>query len=339
MIRAALNKLIQRQDLDEAEMTAVMTEIMSGTVTDAPIGAFMAALATKGETFTELAGAARAMRRKAVRIQCPASTIVDTCGTGGDAAHTFNISTTAAFVVAGCNVTVAKHGNRSVSSHCGSADVLEALGVRLDIEPEVAEEAVQEIGIGFLFAPSFHGAMRHAAVARKEVGIRSIFNMLGPLTNPAGANCQLLGVYAPALTEMFARALKLLGTRRAFVVHGHDGLDEISVCAATRVSELKDGLIHTYDLSPEQLIGRTAAPEDLVGGGPDANAEITKKILSGEKGPKRDVVVVNAAAALMAAGAAEDFQEGIRQAEKAIDSGAAAAKLNALIEFTQYSTS
>jgi anthranilate phosphoribosyltransferase len=335
MFRDYLRRIIQREDLSEEEMTEVMTEIMSGTVTDAQIGAFMGALATKGETFAELAGAARAMRRKAVRIQTGASTVIDTCGTGGDAAHTFNISTAAAFVVAGCGATVAKHGNRSVSSQCGSADVLEALGMRLDLEPEVVEEAVQGIGIGFLFAPVFHGAMRHAAKARKEVGVRSIFNMLGPLTNPAGANCQILGVYAPGLTEMFAKALRLLGTRSAFVVHGHDGLDEISVCAPTRVAELRDGLIHTYDLSPEQLLGRQARPEDLTGGDPATNAAIMRSVLGGEGGPKRDVVVVNAAAALVAAGVAKDISEGVGRAEKAIDEGEASAKLDALIQFSQ----
>jgi anthranilate phosphoribosyltransferase len=335
MIQDSVKKIIQRQDLDEAEMAEVMTEIMSGNATDAQIGAFMAALATKGETFAELAGAARAMRRKASRIQTSADTVVDTCGTGGDRAHTFNISTTAAFVVAGCGVTVAKHGNRSVSSQCGSADLLEALGMRLDVVPEVVEEAVQQIGIGFLFAPVFHGAMRHAAKARKEVGIRSIFNMLGPLTNPAGANCQLLGVYAAELTEMFAEALRLLGSRRAFIVHGHDGLDEITICAPTRVSELNDGMIKTYNITPDQLMGRSAVPEDLGGGDPSVNAEITGQIFAGKKGPKRDVVVVNAAAALIAAGAAKDFGDGIKQAENAIDSGAAADKLNALIQYTK----
>lgn len=334
MIQETLKKIIQRQDLDETEMAETMTEIMSGQATDAQIGAFMGALATKGETFTELAGAARAMRRKATRIQASADTVVDTCGTGGDRAGTFNISTTAALVVAGCGVTVAKHGNRSVSSKCGSADLLEALGVKLEVAPEVVEEAVREIGIGFLFAPLFHGAMRHAAKARKEVGVRSIFNMLGPLTNPAGANCQLLGVFAPELTEMFAMALRLLGTRRAFVVHGHDGLDEITTCAPTRVSELKDGLIRTYDITPEQILGREARPEDLEGGDPSSNAQITKDIIQGKKGPPRDIVVVNAAAALMAAGVAADFSEGIRKAEASIDQGAAAAKLRALIQFT-----
>jgi anthranilate phosphoribosyltransferase len=221
MFRENLNRIIKGNDLNETQMSQMITEIFSGNVTDAQIGALMAALATKGETFEELAGAARAMRRKALRIQASASTVVDTCGTGGDGAQTFNISTTTAFVVAGCGVTVAKHGNRSVSSQCGSADLLEALGVKLDTDPEIAEEAVQEIGIGFLFAPLYHSAMRYAAKARKEIGLRSIFNMLGPLTNPAGANCQLLGVYAPELTEMFANALKLLGAKRAFIVQYH----------------------------------------------------------------------------------------------------------------------
>jgi anthranilate phosphoribosyltransferase len=260
---------------------------------------------------------------------------VDTCGTGGDGASTFNISTTTAFVVAGCDVVVAKHGNRSISSQCGSADLLETLGVKLDTEPEVVEEAIQEVGIGFLFAPIYHSAMRFAGGPRKEVGIRSIFNMLGPLTNPAGANCQLLGVYAPELTEMFAEALKLLGGKRAFIVHGHDGLDEISVCAPTRVSELNDGVIRTYDISPELFFGKEAESEELLGGDPERNAEITRSILKGEKGPKRDVVLLNAAAALVAAGKAGELKEGIGLAEEAIDIGAAAAKLEALVDYTQ----
>lgn len=334
MIQESLKKIIRREDLDESEMSDVMDEVMSGGATDAQIGALMAALATKGETFSELAGAARAMRRRATKVQTTADTVVDTCGTGGDHSQTFNISTTTAFVVAGCGVSVAKHGNRSVSSRCGSADLLEALGVRLDVAPEVVEEAIQEVGIGFLFAPLFHGAMKHAAKARKEVGIRSVFNMLGPLTNPAGANCQLLGVYKPELTEMFAQALRLLGSRRAFVVHGHDGLDEITVCAPTRVSELKDGLIRTYDITPVQLLGRVAEERDLAGGGPEENARITKAILDGEKGPRRDVVLLNAAAALMAAGVARDFAQGIAQAEIAIDTGTARAKLDGLVRFT-----
>lgn len=330
-----LRRITRRMDLTEEEMSALMDQLMSGALTDAQIGAFMAALATKGETFAELAGAARTMRRKAHRLHVPTSTVVDTCGTGGDGAQTFNISTTAAFVVAGCGVTVAKHGNRSVSSRCGSADVLETLGVRLDVHPEVVEEIIGEIGIGFLFAPLYHGAMKFAAKARKEVGIRSIFNMLGPLTNPAGANCQVLGVFAPELTEMFARALQLLGTRRAFVVHGHDGLDEISVCAPTRVTELQDGLVRTYDLDPERLLGRKADPEALRGGPPEDNARILRSVLEGAPGPCRDVVVVNAAAALVAAGAAEDFRDGMRLAEQSLDTGAARDKLETLIRLTQ----
>jgi anthranilate phosphoribosyltransferase len=335
MFKEHLSKIIRNENLNENEMSAMMTEIFSGNITDAQIGAFMGALATKGETFEELAGAATAMRRKAHRIEALASTIVDTCGTGGDGAKTFNISTTTAFVVAGCGVTVAKHGNRSISSQCGSADVLEAFGMKIDIDPEIVEEAIAEIGIGFLFAPIYHSAMRFAANARKEIGLRSIFNMLGPLTNPAAANCQLLGVFAPELTEMFAQALKLLGTKRAFVVHGHDGLDEISICAPTRVSELNNGQVSTYDIMPEQFFGQAADPKTLAGGTPEINAEITKNILSGEKGPRQDVVLINAAAALVAAGKAADFKEGINVALKAIDNGEALSKLNALIAFTR----
>lgn len=335
MIKDCLKKLTRRIDLTTEEMSAAINEIMSGKATDAQIGAFIAALATKGETFSELAGAALQMRRKATRINTTAKTVVDTCGTGGDSADTFNISTTAAFVVAGCGVTVAKHGNRSVSSKCGSADLLEELGVKLDVVPEVVEEAVEEIGIGFLFAPLYHSAMKHAAKPRKEVGFRSIFNMLGPLANPAGANCQLLGVYAPHLTEMFAQALKILGTRRAMVVYGHEGLDEISICDLTRVSEIKDGLIKTYDLSPEMMIGRRADPDSIRGGTPAENAKITRAILDGEKGPPRDVVVVNAGAALLVAGVVDDLKTGIAEAGKSIDSKAAISKLEALIKYTR----
>ena len=330
-----LSAIVSRQDLDEDQIGKMMADILSGGTTDAQVGAFMAALATKGETFTELAGAARAMRAKAKRIQAGEPTVVDTCGTGGDVKGTFNISTTTAFVVAGCGVTVAKHGNRSVSSQCGSADVLEALGINLETDPEIVEEAVQEIGIGFLFAPVYHGAMKYAGRARKEVGLRSIFNMLGPLTNPAGANCQLLGVYAPELTEMFARALQRLGAKRAFVVHGHDGLDEMSVCAPTRVTELKDGMIRTADVDPADFFSETAPAGSLAGGSVADNARITRGILSGKKGPARNVVLLNAAAALMAASMAKDYQEGIFLAEKSIDSGAAEDKLDQLIRFTQ----
>ncbi|ABW67371.1 anthranilate phosphoribosyltransferase [Desulfosudis oleivorans] len=336
MFSQTLSKIINRKDLSREEMDRIFSDIFSGNLTDAQIGAFMAALATKGETFEELAGAAEAMRRKATRIQAASPVVVDTCGTGGDGAHTFNISTTSAFVVAGAGICVAKHGNRSVSSKCGSADVLEALGVKLDTQPEVAEEAVNEIGIGFLFAPLFHGAMKYAIVPRKELGVRTIFNMLGPLTNPAAANCQVLGVFAPQLTEMFADALNLLGARRAFVVHGHDGLDEISVCASTRVSELNDGRVQTYDISPEHFFEDRARPEDMAGGTPSENAQITRHILSGkEKGPRRNVVVVNAGAALVAAGKAEDLKAGVALAGQIIDSGKAHEKLEQLIEFTK----
>lgn len=335
MFKDHLATIISRTDLNQTQMAEMMSEIFDGKTTDAQVGAMMAALATKGETVEELAGAARAMRKKAHRIQAAAMPVVDTCGTGGDGLKTFNISTTTAFVVAGCGVTVAKHGNRSVSSACGSADVLETLGIKLDTDPEVVEEAVQEVGIGFLFAPLYHSAMRFAAKARTEVGLRSIFNMLGPLTNPAGANCQLLGVFAPQLTEMFAEALRLLGARSAFVVHGHDGLDEISVCAPTRVSQLENDMIRTYDIYPEQYFGRLAESDQMTGGDPAENAAITRMILTGEKGPKRDVVLLNTAAALVACRKAADLKTGIALAEQAIDSGAALGKLEALVAYTR----
>ena len=335
MFKDHLATIISRTDLNQTQMAEMMSEIFDGKTTDAQVGAMMAALATKGETVEELAGAARAMRKKAHRIQAAAMPVVDTCGTGGDGLKTFNISTTTAFVVAGCGVTVAKHGNRSVSSACGSADVLETLGIKLDTDPEVVEEAVQEVGIGFLFAPLYHSAMRFAAKARTEVGLRSIFNMLGPLTNPAGANCQLLGVFAPQLTEMFAEALRLLGARSAFVVHGHDGLDEISVCAPTRVSQLENDMIRTYDIYPERYFGRLAEPDQMTGGDPAENAAIARMILTGEKGPKRDVVLLNTAAALVACQKAADLTTGIALAEQAIDSGAALGKLEALVAYTR----
>lgn len=334
MFTDLLKKVVARRNLSEDEAAEVVDAILSGELNNSQIAGMIMALATKGETFEELAGAARAMRAKARRIQVTGSPVVDIVGTGGDELHTFNISTTSAFVVAGAGVVVAKHGNRSVSSMCGSADVLETLGVNLGLDPEVVEECVNQIGIGFLFAPKYHGAMKYAAPVRKELGVRSIFNMLGPLTNPAGASCLLLGVYAPALTEMFAQALKLLGAQRALVVHGHDGMDEITVTAPTRITELKDGLIRTYDLMPEQYFGEAAAPESLVGGDAGANAAILRAVLSGEKGARRNIILLNAAAALMAAGKAENFSQGLKLAEQTIDSGAALGKLEALIEFT-----
>lgn len=334
MFKEGLEDIIAGRDLNEEMMSQMITEILSGDITHSQIGAFMGALSTKGETYEELTGAAKAMRRKAKRIQTFSPIVLDTCGTGGDGANTFNISTTTAFVVSACGVTVAKHGNRSVSSQCGSADLLETLGVNLNLDPELVEEGIAEVGIGFLFAPLYHGAMKHAALARKEVGIRSVFNMLGPLTNPAGANCQLLGVYAPELTEMFAQALNSMGTKRAFVVHGHDGLDEISLCGPTRVSELKDGSIKTYDLSAERYFNNTGKKEDLIGGSPQDNAVITRAILQGDKGTRRDIVLLNAGAALVVSEKAQQIDEGIELAREAIDSGAAAEKLEQLVQFT-----
>lgn len=336
MFTELLNKIIRGNDLSDTQMADMLLHIFSGEVPDTQISAFMAALATKGETFEELAGAAQAMRKKAVKIHCNAPTVIDTCGTGGDGLNTFNISTTTAFVVAGCDITVAKHGNRSISSKCGSADVLEALGVNLDVDPEIVEEAINEVGIGFMFAPKYHGAMRFAAKARQETKIRSIFNMLGPLTNPAAANCQLIGVYAPELTEMFANALNLIGLKRAFVVHGHDGLDEISICDSTRVSELNDGMIRTYDINPGDFFEDEADPSDLTGGDAAENAKITQAILDGsDKGAKRNIVLLNSAAAIVAAGKADNFKAGIKVAEDSIDSGKALEKLMALAAYTQ----
>jgi anthranilate phosphoribosyltransferase len=329
--KATLTKLMRRQDLSADEAAEAIDTILAGQLGEAQIAAFLAAMATKGETVEELAGAARAMRRRATRVQPVGQIVVDTCGTGGDNSGTFNVSTTTAFVVAGAGVAVAKHGNRSVSSRCGSADVLEQLGVRIDAEPEVMEQALREAGICFLFAPRYHGAMRHAMPVRKALGVRTIFNLLGPLSNPAGATCQLLGVYAPALTEMFAHALRLLGTRRAFVVHGHDGMDELTVCDATRVSELNHGVVRTYDLSPERYFGARAAPEDIAGGDAAANAAILMAVLGGEAGARRNLVLLNAAAALVAAGRAPDIAAGLEIAGKAIDNGAAAGKLQSLI--------
>jgi anthranilate phosphoribosyltransferase len=339
MFTQLLQAIIAGRDLSEEQMADLMGQILEGHATDAQVGAFMGALAVKGESFEELTGAAREMRRKAKRIQASSPVVVDTCGTGGDGANTFNISTTAAFVVAGCGITVAKHGNRSVSSQCGSADLLETLGVNLDVHPEIVEEAIHDIGIGFLFAPLYHSAMRFAAKARKEVGIRSIFNMLGPLTNPAAANCQVLGVYAPELTEVFAQTLGSMGVKRAFVVHGHDGLDEISVCASTRVSELHDTRVKTYDISPDRFFGDVARPDEIRGGRPDENALITRSILEkSAQGPRRNIVLINAGAAILAAGKADSFEEGIEMAGASIDSGAAADKLQQLALFTsQYS--
>ena len=334
MIKEAIGKIVDSVDLSESEMMEVMNIIMEGEATPAQIGAFITVLRFKGETVDEVTGAARIMRRKATRINALSSVIVDTCGTGGDGMNTFNISTTAAFVVAAAGLTVAKHGNRAVSSGCGSADVLEAIGVNIDAGPEVVEECIQQIGIGFLFAPRLHGAMKYAVGPRREIGIRTIFNMLGPLTNPAGATSQLIGVYDPKLTEMFAGVLKNLGAKRAFVVHGSDGLDEATVVGETRVSELNDGLITTYNINPIDFFGETSDGQELVGGDATINAEITRGVLTGENGACRKVVLLNTALAIVAGGRAKNIREGIDIAADCIDSGAAIKKLQALIELS-----
>ena len=335
MIKEAIGKVVGGADLREGEMVATMTEIMEGQATPAQIGAFMTALRLKGETSEEVTGAARVMRQKATRIDARSSTIIDTCGTGGDGRNTFNISTTAAFVVAAAGLTVAKHGNRAVSSGCGSADVLEALGVNIDAQPEIVEECVQQLGIGFLFAPKLHGAMKYAIGPRREIGIRTIFNMLGPLTNPAGATCQLIGVYDAKLTEMFATVLKNLGTKRAFIVHGADGLDEATITGETRVAELREGEVIAYNLDPTDLFGDVVPHADLRGGDAAANARITTDILTGmDRGIRRRIVVLNAALAIVAGGRAESLREGIEVAEACIDEGGARRKLQGLIEMS-----
>ncbi|MFW6414606.1 MAG: anthranilate phosphoribosyltransferase [Verrucomicrobiota bacterium] len=335
MLKEMLQTIISGNDLSSDEITQAMDEIMEGRATPAQIAGFITALRMKGETAEEVAGAAASMRRHAEYIDAGAANVVDTCGTGGDGISTFNISTTAAFVAAGAGICIAKHGNRAVSSKCGSADVLEEVGVNLDVDPEVMEQCIQEHGIGFLFAPKMHPAMKYAVGPRRELGIRTIFNMLGPLTNPAGATGQVLGVFAPELTEMFANALKKLGTKRAYVVHGSDGMDEITCTGASRVSELKDGNIRTYEISPEMLVGETCAGEDLAGGDRQENAQILKAVLSGEQGAPRRITVLNAAAAIAAGNCADELRDGVKLAEKSIDSGAAMEKLNCLIEATR----
>jgi anthranilate phosphoribosyltransferase len=330
-----LQKLMERQDLTQAEMTEVFDQIMSGQVTPAQIGGLLVALRMKGETVDEIAGAARSMRRHAIFVDPRGRPVVDTCGTGGDSLRTFNISTTAAFVVAGAGVPVAKHGNRAITSQCGSADVLAQLGVNIEASPEVMEMCIAEVGMGFLFAPKLHPAMKHAMGPRRELGVRTIFNMLGPLTNPAGAKGQVLGVFAPDLTEPFAHVLRLLGSRRAFVVHGHDGMDEITTTTSTRVSELRDGQVRTYELDPLQYIGQHSRAEDLAGGDPAFNAQVLRRVLSGETGPARDIVGLNAAAGIVAGGKANDLREGLRLAGESIDSGRAMKALEGLVAKTK----
>jgi len=335
MIRELIARLVEGQHLTEEETRVAVDEIMTGQATDAQIAGFITALRMKGETVDEITGAARAMRAHATPIKTRHEILVDTCGTGGDRASTFNISTTAAFVVAGAGVPVAKHGNRSVSSKCGSADVLEALGVDLTLSPAEVGAAIDRVGIGFLFAPVLHGAMKHAVGPRREMGIRTIFNLLGPLTNPAGAQVQIMGVYDPALTEVMGGVLRNLGTRCAFVVHGADGLDEFSTLGPNRVTAVDSGEVRTYELDALDYGFSRATIEELRGGTPAENARITMDILAGARGPRRDVVVLNAGAALAAAGCVGRLEEGFELAKGSIDSGAALEKVHSLRRFTR----
>ena len=329
-IKEAIQKVVDGQSLTDAEAERAMTEIMQGEATPAQIGAYLTALRMKGETVDEITGSARAMRRKAVRVRAADPLVVDTCGTGGDRRHTFNVSTTAAFVVAGAGITVAKHGNRSVSSSSGSADVLKALGVTIELKPAQVEECLNEVGVGFLFAPLFHAAMQHAMGPRREIGVRTLFNLMGPLTNPADAAIQVMGVYAPELTDLIGQVLMNLGSRHCYVVHGEDGLDEITVTGRTKICEGKDGRIQCYHISPKDVGLKQARIEELKGGSPEENAKITTAILKGEKGPKRDIVLLNAAPALVACGKAKTLPEAVKLAGTVIDSGAAWDKLSAL---------
>jgi len=331
-ISEAVAKVIEENSLTSTEAAEVMEQIMTGAATPAQIGAYLVALRMKGETVDEIVGSARIMRQMATPVRVDDKLVVDTCGTGGDASGSFNISTTVAFVVAGAGVTVAKHGNRSISSKCGSADVLTALGVNLETPPAAVEACINEIGIGFLFAPLFHSAMKHAIGPRREIGVRSLFNVLGPLTNPAGAGIQVLGVYAPELTDTLAQVLVKLGSQHCFVVHGSDGLDEITTTGPSRIAEGKGGVVDSYNISPTDFGLPLAQAADLAGGDAAENAAITQAILNGETGPKRDIVLLNAAPVLVAAGKAANFKEGIALAAKVIDSGAAAAKLAQLVE-------
>jgi anthranilate phosphoribosyltransferase len=330
VIREAIQKVIAGDALTEAEMIDTMNEIMEGKTTDAQIACFLTALRLKGETIEEITGAARVMRDKATPVLTKHSLVVDTCSTGGTGLNHFNISTTSAIVTAGAGVPVAKHGNRGVTRQSGSANVLMALGVNIEIGPEHVGRCIDEVGIGFLFAPALQGAMKYAIGPRQEIGIRTIFNALGPLTNPAGAQAQVLGVYAPELTETHANVLNNLGCKHAFVVHGDDGLDDITTTTTTRVSELQNGTVKTYTLDPTTLGIPRAAPEALLGGAPEENAEIIVNMLKGEKGPKRDIVVLNAGAAIVASGKVDSLDAGIGLASESIDSGAALAKLEEL---------
>lgn len=324
MITEAIQQLLEGRDIGRDTARAVMQQIMEGEATDAQIGAYLIALRLKGETADEIAGSAELMRQKATPVKTSRQPLVDTCGTGGDGSGTFNISTAVAFVVAGAGLAVAKHGNRSISSQCGSADVLKELGVDIAIGPDRVGRCIDEAGIGFLFAPALHGAMKHAIGPRREIGVRTVFNALGPLTNPAGAGRQLIGVYAPGLTEALARVLGTLGSQRAFVVHGSDGLDEITLTGPSRVSRLdEDGAVSTFELAPEDLGLQRCQAADLKGGDPARNAALLIEVLDGAAGPRRDVVLLNAAAAIVAGGLEDELAGGLERARQALDSGRA----------------
>jgi anthranilate phosphoribosyltransferase len=335
MIKFAIAKLAERVSLTEKEAEEAMSEIMEGAVPPSQIAAYLMGLRMKGETVEEIAGSARAMRARATKIRVADPLVVDTCGTGGDGAGTFNISTTTAFVVAGAGITVAKHGNRSVSSKCGSADVLAALGVKIDLPTEQMVDCVNEVGIGFFFAPLYHKAMKHCAGVRQELGIRTLLNILGPLTNPAGATTQVLGVFDGNLTELLAKVLVHLGSQHCFIVHGLDGLDEMTVTDRTRVSEGKAGVVSSYWIDPADFAISRAHPRDLTGGTPEDNARLVRDVLLGKKGPRRDVVCLNAAPAFVAARKVRTLQDGYQLAGRIIDSGAAMEKLEKLLAFTR----
>lgn len=334
MIREGISRLMRREDLGEAGARSVMTQIMTGGATPVQIAAFLAALATKGETPEEIAGCALAMRQSAIPVRPLNGELLDTCGTGGDGRHTFNISTTAALVAAGAGVKVAKHGNRSISSACGSADVLTALGVRIDLAPDKVANCVDTVGIGFLFAPALHPAMKHAMAVRRELAVRTVFNILGPLTNPAGVTLQVLGVFEPRLTEILALVLRSLGTRAAYVVHGADGLDELSTTGPNRVTELRESRVRTFTLDAQELGLPLCRLQDLQGGDAARNAAITRAVLSGERGPHRDIVLLNAAAALVISGQAQTMEDGLLLAARTIDSQRGLDVLNRLVSFT-----
>ncbi|MBF0542103.1 MAG: anthranilate phosphoribosyltransferase [Nitrospirae bacterium] len=333
MIKDAINAIVHGNNLNIGEMTECMTEIMSGNASDAQIGAFITALRIKGETVDEIVAAARIMRQKATTIKAPDGAI-DTCGTGGDNSHTFNISTTSAIVIAACGIPVAKHGNRSVSSKSGSADLLEALGVKIDLRPEKVEKCLFETGFGFLFAPLFHPAMRFAIGPRREIAIRTIFNILGPISNPAGAKRQLVGVYSEKLTEPLALVLGTLGAEDVMVVHGMDGIDEITITAGTKVSRFIHGRVENSFMAPEDFGMKKGSPTRILGGDAKANAEFTLSVLNGEKGVMRDIVVINSAVGVMLGGKTNDKKTAVKIVQEAIDSGAAINKLKEIIKIS-----